>query len=265
MELAGIDANLITALHALLTRQWVTRAAADVGLPQSSISRALARLRSRFGDPLLVARGRRLVMTAWAEALVEPTTLAVVQLERVFLSAPEPFRPETSQRRFRLAAPDNVALYLLPTLAHELARRAPRINVCVAPIPPDWRRALLRGDLDLKLGRATALEDGLHEDIFSREPMTCVLRRDHPLGDRPTLAEYAALGHVLVTPDAGPPNPQGMIDELLARRRLTRRIALTVPHFLVAPFVVARTDLALTIDAVDEYTWPRSMGGVGRV
>jgi hypothetical protein len=65
----------------------------------------------------------------------------------------------------------------------------------------------------------------------------------HPLGGRPTLAEYAALGHVLVTPDAGPPNPRGLIDQLLARRRLTRRIARTVLHVLVAPFVVARTDL----------------------
>ena len=37
-----------------------------------------------------------------------------------------------------------------------------------------------------------------------------------------------------------------LIDAQLQARGLSRRIAMTVPHFLVAPFVVASSDLVLT-------------------
>jgi DNA-binding transcriptional LysR family regulator len=39
----------------------------------------------------------------------------------------------------------------------------------------------------------------------------------------------------------------GLIDEWLAERGLTRRIALIVPHFLSAPFIVAKTDMILSL------------------
>ena len=58
MRLHGIDTNLILPLRALLLHQSVTRAAKEVGLGQSSMSHALARLRVHFDDPLLVSAGR---------------------------------------------------------------------------------------------------------------------------------------------------------------------------------------------------------------
>ncbi|MGA9846117.1 MAG: LysR family transcriptional regulator, partial [Roseiarcus sp.] len=54
VNLAGLDLNLLPALEALLRRRNVTHAAADVGLSQPAMSRALARLREAFGDPLLI-------------------------------------------------------------------------------------------------------------------------------------------------------------------------------------------------------------------
>jgi DNA-binding transcriptional LysR family regulator len=39
----------------------------------------------------------------------------------------------------------------------------------------------------------------------------------------------------------------GIIDEWLAERGLERRIALTVPHFLSAPLIVARTNMVLSL------------------
>src|ERR1700760_2267867 len=82
MLLAGVDTNLIVALRALLVRQSVTRAAKDVGLSQSSMSHALARLRAHFADPLLVPVGRALVLTERAKQLQQPVADAVAQLER---------------------------------------------------------------------------------------------------------------------------------------------------------------------------------------
>jgi DNA-binding transcriptional LysR family regulator len=58
-----------------------------------------------------------------------------------------------------------------------------------------------------------------------------------------TLDEFARLGHVLV---ASPSGGMGPVDYALAKRGRNRHIAAYVPHFLVAPSLVASTDLVLT-------------------
>jgi DNA-binding transcriptional LysR family regulator len=246
MHLRGVDTNLIIALRALLAHQNVTRAAKDVGLSQSSMSHALARLRAHFDDPLLVPVGRALVLTERGKALVEPVTEAVARLERVFERA-EPFDPRTSRRTFRIASTDNVELYVLPQLAGILQKSAPGIDVRVCALPENWVMALQRGDIDLKLGRKYPVPDVLESQELSHEPMGCVVRRGHAAPRRPSLREYAALDHLVVSPTAAPTSePLGLVETILAKHGLRRRVVLTIPHFLVAPFVVASSDLALT-------------------
>jgi hypothetical protein len=58
-----------------------------------------------------------------------------------------------------------------------------------------------------------------------------------------TLEEFAAAGHVLVV---SPSSGQGPVDRALARVGKSRRIVAYIPQFLVAPSVVASTDLVLT-------------------
>jgi DNA-binding transcriptional LysR family regulator len=249
MQLRGIDMNLVVALRALLLQRNVTRAGKDVGLSQSSMSHALSRLRAHFGDPLLVPAGRELVLTERAKSLVEPVADAVTQLERVFTRT-EPFNPKTSRRVFRIAATDNLELYVLPQLAATLQRSAPGIDVRVSALPSDWVVALQRGDIDLKLGRKYALPDTLASQDLSDEQFGCVVRRGHPARSKPSLEEYAALEHLVVAPSAGPAaEPSGHVDTILAKQGRRRRIRMSVPHFLVAPFIVASSTLALTAPA----------------
>jgi DNA-binding transcriptional LysR family regulator len=246
MPLRGIDANLITALHALLSEQSVTRAAKRVGLGQSSMSHALARLRAHFDDELLAPVGRKLVLTERARSLREPVAAAVAQLERVFAPA-ERFVASTSQRTFRIASSDNLALYVLPKLMASLKRAAPGVDVRVCALPEDWQGALLRGEFDLKLGRKANVPTLLEQQELSNESFACVVRQGHPVSGKPRLRDYAALQHLLVTPTGGVGvDAVGVVDALLEKQGLRRRIALTVPHFLVAPFVVAQSDLVLT-------------------
>ena len=84
MNLGSIDTNLVVPLWALLHEQSISRAAQAVGLAQSSMSHALARLRSHYDDPLLVPSGRQMVLTERGRALIEPVELAVSHLQRVF-------------------------------------------------------------------------------------------------------------------------------------------------------------------------------------
>lgn len=244
-QLHTLDTNLIFPLRALLREQNVTRAAKAVGLSQSSMSHALARLREHFGDPLLVQLGRNMVLTEQAQSLIQPTEDAIVSLERVFLHR-ERFDPATSERVFKLAATDNLEFYLLPRLLAILAKEAPGIELRVQSLSPDWSSQLHSGEVDLKLGRKYRLPSGLRSQDLLEERFICVVARSHPAArvrGRLTLDEYAALRHLDIEPNPGAPAKLGA---QLLRHGLTRRVALVIPHFMVAPFIVAESDLALT-------------------
>ncbi|AKU98794.1 Transcriptional regulator, LysR family [Labilithrix luteola] len=246
MQLRGIDTNLVVALRALLAHRNVTRAGKAVGLSQSSMSHALSRLRAHFDDPLLVPVGRELVLTERAKELVEPVAEAIAKLERVF-TPPAAFDPKTSRRLFRIAATDNLGLYALPKLAAMIQKSAPAIDIRVSALPADWSTALKRGDIDLKLGRKYAVDAALESQDLSEERFGCVVRRGHPARSKPSLEDYAALEHLFVaTSTESGAGSKSTVDAILAKHGLRRRVRMTVPHFLVAPHVVASSDLALT-------------------
>jgi DNA-binding transcriptional LysR family regulator len=74
----------------------------------------------------------------------------------------------------------------------------------------------------------------------------CAMWRGHPLARkrRITLADYCGCDHLLIAPSG---EPTGLMDRVLARRGLRRRVAVTVNQFLVAPFVLRDTRLILTL------------------
>jgi DNA-binding transcriptional LysR family regulator len=100
------------------------------------------------------------------------------------------------------------------------------------------------GRVDLVLGHFDALPARLHVEPLFTEKMVCVLRRSHPQvkeKGRLSAAGFGALSHVKVAPRAG---SLGAVDQALTSAGLDRKVALQVPSFLVAPMVVAQTDLA---------------------
>ena len=98
----SLDLNLLVALDALLYERSVTRAGKRLGLTQSAMSRTLGRLRSHFGDPLLVRAGRQSLPTPRAEALELPLREALLGLDSVLAESPD-FVPATARRNFTIA------------------------------------------------------------------------------------------------------------------------------------------------------------------
>lgn len=246
MGLQSVDTHLVVALHALLQERSVTRAARRVGVTQPSMSHALGRLRAHFHDALLLKVGVAMTLTDRARELVEPTAQAIERLERVFAPAAR-FEARSSERTFQLVATDNLELLVLPSLARLLAAKAPRIGVRCRNIPPDWPELLRKGEIDGKLGRGGPVPKDCRATLLGRETFVCLMRRGHRCEKGRLSAEtYAACDHLVVSPhgEAG-----SLVDRALHERGLQRRVAMTVSHFLVAPFVVARSDLLLTVSA----------------
>lgn len=251
LHIEGLDLNLLVALRALLAERHVTRAAARVGLSQPAMSHALARLRTVLGDPLLVRTPNGMRPTTRAEAMTDPLERALESLSHV-LATPAPFAPALSTRRFRIATNDYVELVLLPSLLADVWNAAPNVDIRVTVEERHAADDLAEGRLDLAIGIVQHFgmpepRQGLRHQKIIREKFACVVREGHPLvKKRLTLDEFVALPHALVAPrgDAG-----GVVDAALAALGKRRRVALEMPHFLVAPHVVRETDLVLTLAA----------------
>lgn len=247
MNLSSVDLNLLVVLDALLETRSPTLAAKRVSLSQPATSHALARLRELFEDPLLVRSGRTLVPTPFATELRPLVRDAMTALDRA-LAGPIPFDPRTSRRVFTLAAGDYVTAVLVPDLVEHLAEHAPGVELFVKPATDDNLAELREGSLDVVTQpvRTEALPPELDHEPLIADRFVCVVREGHRFARRRMrLDDYCAQGHVLIAPSGR--TRRGYVDEVLEAQGRDRRIVVTVPHFLVAPLVVARTDLVLTI------------------
>ncbi|HEU4404357.1 MAG TPA: LysR family transcriptional regulator [Polyangiaceae bacterium] len=241
---APLDLDLLAALDLLLDERSVTRAARRLGVTPSAMSHKLRALRERLDDPLLVGGRAGLVPTARAEAMAAPLRQALSDV-RAAVRAGATFEPRSSKRRFVIATVDYVEFRVIPRALKVLRREAPGISIAIEPPGPRLGARLESGAVDLAIGAASVPATGtLLRRSLGREGFVVLGRAGHPGLRRPlTLASYAALSHVLISPGG---TPGGPVDDLLARHGLKREAVLCLSHFVTAPFLAARSDLVVT-------------------
>jgi DNA-binding transcriptional LysR family regulator len=239
MKGLSFDLNHVRALHHLLEEGHVTRAARQLGITPAAASNALHRLRLDFDDPLLVRSGRALVRTPRAEELRGPASDVMRAAARLFEQG-RPFEPATAAWEVVLTTSDRVAALLLPGLDRFLAERAPAARLSIRTMTTDVG-ASLRERGGLAIVPELMKDRELRSEPLFVEDLVCVLRKGHPaLRHRLTAKRFAALEHVLVAP-LGQSN-RSQADELLAKRRLSRRVTRVVTSFLLALPLIARSE-----------------------
>ncbi len=246
VNLAALDLNLLPALEALLRRRNVTQAAAEVGLSQPAMSRALARLRDVFDDPLLVRTGGTLALTPVAETLAPKVATALEGLRGLF--RPPAVDPAGLARTIRLAAADAHTILLAPRLIARFEREAPGVDLVFSSIGRDILRRMELGEVDLCFATAaTPLPPGALSEAIGRDRLALVMRRGHPAANREwTLADYALYRHAVVSFFG---DGLSEIDARLGAAGVERRIGLVTPHFMATVAAVAASDLVTTISA----------------
>lgn len=253
---ADLDLNLIRSLDALLVERSVTRAAARLGLSQPAMSHALARLRERIGDPLLVRAGRELVLTPRAIQL-QPRASAAMQAARAVFEAPDRFEPMTVQATVTIYTNDYAELTLLPPLIGRLTQRAPGLDVSVRSLSRQTLEDELSAsdaDLALLLGEPANWPASLHHTRLFDDRFVTAMRRDHPAAGRALdLSTYTRYPHVLISRRG---DNRGVVDLFLEKVGATRRVAATVPTFPLAVATVARTDYFLNANRRYLEAWP---------
>jgi DNA-binding transcriptional LysR family regulator len=246
-SLESFDLNRLLALYWLLEERSVTGAARRLNVSQPAMSRTLARLRADLGDPLLVQTGRSLSPTARADAL-RPQLGEAVALCRQVIRPQRDFDPAVSVTPFRIAGSDYLGHVALDAWTRKVAAKAPATTLEIHALTADIATRMAAGTIDIALIPDAALNAiSAHVDptrFVQRKVLTdrfvCAMRKDHPASKRRlTLARFAALDHILVSPSGDGP---GMADEALAARKMSRRIAFRTPGFLLALSALGMTD-----------------------
>lgn len=240
----SVDLNLLVPLDALLQEGSVTGAARRVGLSTPAMSHALARLRERLGDPVLVRSGRGMARTPRAEALKGPVSDALAAARRAL--APErPFVARDVERTFVVHATDYVLTILGAAVDRLLRDEAPGIRIRFVPNTADDGAMLRDRGSDLAVGIYGELPAETKTRTLLTDRFVCVVRRGHPrVGRRLTLEQFVELLHVQVAPRG---TAGGYLDDVLFERGHVRTVARAVPYFLTALQLVADTDYVLTI------------------
>jgi LysR family transcriptional regulator, nod-box dependent transcriptional activator len=198
MRYKKLDLNLLIALDAMLTDRSVAAASKRLFLSQSATSGALARLREHFEDELLVTVGRRMILTSYAESLIEPVRRLMLQIEATVGSNAR-FLPETATRKFKISASDYITEVLLAGLVTEVAKQAPGVILEFVASLDNPAGPLEAGEIDLLIMPDMFASPGHPSELLFEEEHVVVGWSANPALAVPLTADsFFDLGHVVV-------------------------------------------------------------------
>ena len=239
-----IDTRLLQVFNEIYAKKSVSSAAMALGLPQPAVSIALSKLREHFANPLFVRTSNGMTPTPLGAELIEPVRTALNAVSAV-VDFSTHFDPSTSKRVFKIAMTDISQLILLPKLWERLRLTAPGVGIDVFPLSSDTPQLLESGAVDLALGYVPELEAGFYQQRLFSQHFVCMVSQSHPrIQGKLKLKQYLQEDHAAIVSSGAAPK---IIDETLHAMGKERRIALRIPHFLGASFVVELTDLLITI------------------
>ncbi|MEH3122661.1 MAG: LysR family transcriptional regulator [Sphingomonas phyllosphaerae] len=222
------DLNLLVTLTVLIEEASVTRAAERLDMSAPSLSRALSRIRTTVGDPILVRAGRNLVPTPRALELRD-------RVRQLVEEAGALLRPEGAltigslDRQFTIRANEYFSGAFGADLLARLREEAPLVTLRFAPEGEADDDALREGRIDLDIGALRAMGPEVRVQTILRDQYRGVACPDHPIFSETITAERFAQFEQISASRRG--RARGPIDDALAAMGLERRVPLIVASF----------------------------------
>jgi len=244
MRLSRVDLNLFVVFDAIYTKRNLTRAAEVLFITQPAVSNALARMRNTFNDPLFVSTPKGMVPTPVAENIYSRVNEALNLLSSSVQES-DLFVPQESTKTFKLSMNDLSESLLLPKLSEYQHRETPHISLESFYTPrPEMVNELTSGRIDLAVDAPIIEDSQLLHCPLAKVPLVCMIRNEHPWqGDKLSLDDYLKLSHIHVSSRRQGP---GLIDMALSELGKKRKIHTRVQHYMVAPLIALRSNMALT-------------------
>ncbi len=247
MDLYQLNLNLLVALDAVLAHDSVSLAAKQLGLTQSAMSNNLNQLRRVFNDPLMVRDGQRMKPTALAKQL-RPSLRNVLQDVENLVQSTQNFYPAISTRTFTVGMNDQFVGELFPRLSVYLETYAPKVRInFVSGIYFGSETPFNAGDYEIALGRTSALEPRVKQQLVLSFYPGCIMSLHHPLAKKKniTLTEFLQYDHIgFVSKNFLPPL---FVEDILAKLGVSRRIRYGMYSMRSMLHIIASSDSLLSI------------------
>lgn len=173
-----IELHLLEQFVAVAREKNFTRAAAELNLSQSALSRAIQKLEDQLGHPLFERHPREVILTDQGELLLARAKEILQLVEDTFAELAAASRCG----RIRLGAIPTIAPYFLPTLLGDFAEKHPEISVVVQEDTTDELvKRCHHGEIDLAILALPVIARQLEVEPLFEEELLLVTPAGHPL------------------------------------------------------------------------------------
>lgn len=184
-----------------------TRAAAELGYVQSSITAQVQALERELGVPLFDRLGRRVVLTDAGRRLLEYASRLVELEEEARARVSGSDEPSGS---LTISASETHCTYRLPVVLSRYRARYPMVRPILRPntggaLDADLRRALAEGTVDIAfvLEEPIGPVEHLVVEPLAPEPALVVAPPNHPLADKPEVEAADLQGESILLTEEG--------------------------------------------------------------
>lgn len=245
MNIASTDLNLLKVFEALHDEGSASRAAILLGVTQSAVSAALARLRVLYDDQLFLRTGRGLTPTLLANQL-KPVVSEALDKCRQTLSMASPMPTSFHGRSVTIGLSDDFEIAIGRRLLDAIARRAPQLRVIFRQSHSQIiGEALLSRSIDLAVSSGGLSSRTLSRELLGEGGYSCLVDPEQLQLDPATFDVGQFVEHDQILVSSG--GFIGMVDEALAPLGLKRKVVASTTHFAALPYLLKGTRAIATI------------------
>lgn len=243
-----MDYNLFPIFVEIMRYRNISKAATALGMTQPAVSNALARLRHQFGDPLFIRESHGVVPTRFSNDIADDIEHHVERLKLLTQTQSKKVVDlGIIKRRFKVIAQDMEECLILPAFVGHMAKVAPHIQVEIRPYNRvTFSHEIQTNQVDIVFAYLRDVYKNLNSKKLLHQDFVCLSRGGNQnTSSELTLEEYISVSHLIVSPDRG--GFRGVVDEKLKELGCSRKVAVSVPHFLTGCQYIANNDYLLTL------------------
>jgi DNA-binding transcriptional LysR family regulator len=246
MNLSQFDINSLTILKTLLDEKHVSNTALAMNISQSSVSRALQKMRLLFADELLVRTHAGYELTPKAVSIKADINTVINSLEiLVHKQAFEPKQDSSVVRFFGLLPQINT---LMPSIVSDIREQAPNMVVSIDTTAQRHFDALVAGDVHFVLSshQPPTSDQNLYRMLVAKREFQLLMNRNHPLA-KMTLSAKNLLschfGQISLQGEQTLSFEHKFIELGLVDRKNRLSIPVKLSHFSSAASIAAESDV----------------------
>jgi DNA-binding transcriptional LysR family regulator len=243
-----IDTALLQQLRmlsAVVSEKSVAAAAKNLHVTQPAVSNALARLRKKTGDPLVVKVGNQAVPTLRALQIAQVVLPAMAAMLEVVETAVR-FKPAEASGEIRIGMPDYLELLLGPALACVIQDLAPGLRMIMRPCNAETVSGQLdSNDIDLGLTMVKQLPAWQQGIPLFEERFVCLIPDSiAPRSRKLSLDAFLQYSHAMVSFQG---HATGQIDAALNAIKQKRNLVATATTFSALGELLYRAKLVACV------------------